>query len=268
MVRNTITLILIGVFLIVCLVGAINLLAPQTAADAEAVSAANQLYNMGNYTEAAQIYEQLVAQGVKDSTVFYNLGNTYYRQGDLGRAIVNYQRAARLAPRDTDIKANLELARGQAVDLLPKEATGPVTSLANMTGNWLTLNETAVLALSIWFVFGLLMLIWRQLRPGSPRTGVQYAMIVALLLVIVTGLSLASRVYVEQTQPGGVVVADAVAVSGQPGEQHATDFSLHSGTEVHIVATDGDWGRLDLPDDSMEVWIPLKAVEMIDGGSR
>jgi tetratricopeptide (TPR) repeat protein len=268
MKRNTVALTLIGLCLIIGLVAAVTLLSPSTTADADAVSAANQLYTVGHHAEAAKILEQLVAQGVQDSVVFYNLGNAYYQQDDLGRAILNYQRAARLAPRDGDIKANLQLAREQAVGLFPDDATGPVNSLSNITRNWLTLNETAVVALSLWFTLGFLLLVWRQLQPGTVQTGTKYALIVAAALLALTGLLLGSRLYTENAQPDGVVVADAVAVSSEPGELRTTEFSLHSGTEVNIVETNGDWIRLEMPNGAAQSWIPREAVEMIAANSQ
>jgi hypothetical protein len=268
MKRNTVTLTLIGLCLIIGLVAAVTVLSPSTSADTDAVSAANQLYAMGHYAESAKILEQLVTQGVQDSVVFYNLGNAYYQQDDLGRAILNYQRAARLAPRDGDIKANLQLAREQAVDVFPDEASGPINSLSNVTRNWLTLNETAVVALSLWFTVGFLLLVWRQLQPGTARTGIKYALIVAAVLVALTGLLMGSRLYTENTQPDGVVVVDAVAVSSEPGELQTTEFNLHSGTEINIVETNGDWIRLETPAGAAQSWIPLEAVEMITADSQ
>jgi hypothetical protein len=267
MKRNIVTLILIGLFLAVALAAVINLLSPSAVADVDAVSAANQLYAVGHYGVAARIYEQLIAQEVQESVVFYNLGNAYYQQGDLGHAILNYERAARLAPRDGDIRANLELARAQAVDLFPEAAAGPINGVARATSNWLTLNETAVLALALWFVFGFLLLAWRQIQPGSARSGVKYALVVTAVLLALAGVALGSRLYTDRAQPDGVVVADSVAVSSGPEEGQATEFSLHSGAEVTIVETHGDWIRLDVPGDAVEGWIPRETVKMIASAS-
>ena len=62
------------------------------------MSVANSLAANGRYAEAAQAYQQLIDQGAADSAVYYNLGNAYMRLGNLGQAIVNYQRAAQLDP--------------------------------------------------------------------------------------------------------------------------------------------------------------------------
>ena len=87
-----------------------------SATEGEKMQIANDLYEGGQYLQAAQAYQQLVDLGVVDSALFYNLGNAHFKQGDYGQAIVNHRRAQQLAPRDPDVAANLALARAQAVD--------------------------------------------------------------------------------------------------------------------------------------------------------
>jgi Flp pilus assembly protein TadD len=111
---------------------------------------ANQLYENGRYTEAVQAYQQLVDQSFRGSSLYYNLGNAYYKQGDLGRAIVAYLRAEKLAPRDSEIRVNLDVARGQRVDLLDAPADTLLVRLVGLAGAWSTLNENAVAALVLW----------------------------------------------------------------------------------------------------------------------
>lgn len=267
MKRTAFSLAIVGLFFIVGLIVSMGLLAPKAAIDLDALSAANSLYDSGHYAEATQIYEQIAARGVEDSTLFYNLGNAYYRQGNLGRSILNYQRAARLAPRDSDIQANLDIARAHATETFPEEATGPVYSLGQVTGRWLSLNETALLAVSLWFGLGFLVLVWLNLEPGTLRASAKYAIAVGGVLLIMIGLSLGSRIYTENAHPDGVIIADAVALSSEPNHEHATDINLHSGTKVRLAETSGDWIRLASPDGAMQGWIPAEAVETITGQS-
>lgn len=265
MKRNILILILTGMFLLLIFALATTLLTPEVTADAQAVSAANQLYQVGNYEDAQRIYEQLISQGVEDSAVYYNLGNTYFQQGDLGRAVLNFQRATQLNPRDPDIRANLELARSMADVPFTSTAPGPIDTLAKMTSRWLTLNETAILALAFWFLAGFLFLSIRLLGAGKVRTILKYGAIVSLFILALIGLSLGSRIFTESTQHEGVVVAPVVAVSSEPGEQFATDFSLKSGTEVSLVEAQGNWVRLAVPGDAIEGWIPVNTIETVAG---
>jgi hypothetical protein len=252
-----------GILLVLILVVGMNFLLPHGPANVDAVQTASRLYEDGNLVEAIEIYEQLITQGVNDSVVFYNLGNAYYRLGDLGRAVTNYSRAAQLDPRDPDIKANLDLARSQISEPFIENDPGFAGVLSSITDGWLSVNEAAIIALALWFLAGLLFIGMRYTQDSDMRAGLQYATLLVILLLALTGLSLSSRLYVEQTHPEGVVVVPTIAVSSEPDDGFTTDLQLSSGAEVRFVETIGDWGRLAIPGDSIQSWIPLETVEMI-----
>ena len=263
MKRIILPLTLIGLTLSAVFAIGILSLSQNSTIDLGALKAANQLYVAGHYSEAAAIYEQLISQGGRDSALYYNLGNAYTQQGDLGRAILNYQLAAQLAPRDQDIQANLALARTQVVDAYPEVPAGPFDSLAKLTSSWQSLNETATLALLIWFALGFMVLFWRLLQPGRLQNSIRYSALILLLLVVVVSLSLGSRILGEVNQPEGIIVAPIVTVSSSPNEEHTTKTQLHSGTEVNLLETNGDWIRFSVPGDVVEGWLPVEAVELI-----
>ncbi len=103
--KQIISSILFASFIIIGLV-----LSNQTTRLTEAMSQTSQraaeAYQAEKFAEATQAYQELVTVGVKNSDIFYNLGNAYFKQGDLGRAIVNYRRAKLLAPRGHRPKTN------------------------------------------------------------------------------------------------------------------------------------------------------------------
>src|SRR6185436_11225451 len=72
---------------------------------------ANKLYEQGKFVEAAAGYEKLVLGGQSSAPIYYNLGNAYFKSGQIGRAIRAYRQAERLTPRDPDLRANLQFAR-------------------------------------------------------------------------------------------------------------------------------------------------------------
>ena len=265
MKKEIIWISLIGLLLFAGLVAAIRFLSTGAESDTGAMSVANQLHSTGQYQEAAQVYEQLLAGGMTDSSLYYNLANTYLEQGDIGRAVLNYQRAARLDPRDADIQANLAYARSLSTETYENGASGPIQSFSGFTSSWLTLNETAVSALAIWFVLCFLMLALRVIHSGRIRSVIQYGIVLVTLLFVVAGFSLASRMYIERTQPGGVIVAPEVALSSSPGIEFVTEFRLFSGTEVRVSGTQGDWAHLTVHNEALDGWIPLDTVETISG---
>lgn len=238
-------------------------LGPRSAGESASgtqLAAANHLYEAGQYGEAAAAYEALLATGVEDGRVHYNLGNAYYKAGDLGRAILNYRRAERLLPRDGDVAANLKLARSQTRDQIEAADEGALIDLIRDLSGWLTLDEAALALLVLWLGLGGLM-VWAILRPARRRLtaylAVPLATLLALGLVIVGG-----RLYDERAHPPGVVLADQVDVHSGPGSDYLVEFTLHAGAEVRVVERRGDWVRIALPG-GLQGWVPEAAADEI-----
>jgi tetratricopeptide (TPR) repeat protein len=263
MKHNLLTITLIGILLFGSLVAGIYSLASSDSFDAEAMEVANQLYSTGSYAEAGQVYEQLLSQGMANSSLYYNLGNAYYAQGDLGRAILNYQRASRLNPRDPQIRENLALARTQSVNEAAVASSNPIQSLADFSSSWFTLNETALLTLGLWFLLGFLFIAFRRIQPGKMRSFTQYGLILTALIFLMMGISLGTRLYTEQIRPEAVIIADQVTINSSPGDEFTTDFSLSSGAEVEVLDVQGSWAHLALPNDILDGWIPLSTMETV-----
>jgi tetratricopeptide (TPR) repeat protein len=182
---------LLALLLGVVLVGGLALLTPTEPANETAVAAANALVENGHAAEAVEIYEQLITAGAHDATLYYNLGNAYFRTGDLARAVDSYTLAADLAPRDDDIRANLELALRQSPALAPAQPSGASGFLSALTSGWLSLDEAAVLVMVLWFA-GMLLVLVTRLRPNTNRWIGRLA-VALLVAALVVGLSLGSR---------------------------------------------------------------------------
>ena len=89
---------------------------------AKCIAARNTQEAEQKLKEAASQYETILANGFKHGQIYYNLGNTYYRTGELGKAVLNYRKAQRLMPRNTDLDANLKLVKNSIEDKeLPNE---------------------------------------------------------------------------------------------------------------------------------------------------
>jgi tetratricopeptide (TPR) repeat protein len=237
-------------------------LAQEPVTPSEAMRVANEDYEAGKYTEAAAIYEAILDSGLYHSSVYYNLGNAYFKQGDLGRAILNYRRAQRLDPRDSDIATNLSIARAQTVDKLEAPPEEGLSNLVQLAEEWLTLNEAMLVALALWLLLGLLALV-ALLKPALRRwCGIGMGVLGIFLLAGV--VSMASRSYREQNYPLAVIVAEKIDVTSGPGtsEQYLVEFTLHAGTEVSLIESRAGWQRLTLPGD-LQGWVPETAVERV-----
>lgn len=252
----------ISLALVIFLIIASLALAQSPASPAEAMLVANQRYETGNYDEAIAGYEAIIAAGVRNSDVYYNLGNAYFKQGDMGRAILNYRRAQQLDPPDADIAANLALARTQTVDKLEVPPEGVLINIVEIAEEWLTLNQAALLALSLWFLICVAFVVaifqprWRRLSAG---------IIAILAIFLLIGLiSMANRMYKETQSPAAVIIAPKVDITSGPGggDQYLVEFELHAGAEVRLLESRVGWRRIALPG-NLQGWVPSEAVEPV-----
>jgi tetratricopeptide (TPR) repeat protein len=228
----------------------------------EAMLAANQNYEGGQYERAIDAYEDLIAAGIRDSDVYYNLGNAYFKQGDIGRAILNYRRAQYLDPIDPDVMTNLRIARAQTLDQLEADSGGALINLIELAEEWLTLNQAAILALLLWVLicgFLLLAIFVRRLRNLSA-----FAMAVLGVFLVIGLISMANRLYKENQFPPAVIIAEEVDVTSGPGgsDQYLVEFDLHAGAEVLLVERRPGWRRISLPG-NLQGWVPQDAVEPV-----
>ncbi len=220
---------------------------------------ANQLYETGQFSEAAAAYQALVDAGADDGALYYNLGNAYYKSGDLGRAILNYRRAQLLRPRDSDVEANLQLAREQTIDKLESDGDSFIDSIRHILVEWTTLNEAAVIMLGIWLAF-CAMIVAAILRPRW-RRGLRYAIGVVAVVLLVGIISSGIRLS-DSHDDDAVVVMPSVEAHSGPGDDYLTEFTLHSGAEVRVLEQRNNWTRISLPG-NLQGWLPAQTVEKL-----
>jgi len=198
----------------------------------------------GYYQQAMAGYEQLIAAGVHNAKLYYNLGNAYFRLNDLGQAILSYRRGLRLEPGNRQLQANLSYARSQRVDQLNVSHQSTLWHqlffwhhALNIQTQW---SVTLVSYLLAWSCAGA-HLFWRR---AALRWGLAGA---ALCCLVFTGSTLFTQ-YQHTTRRAGVIVAEEVVVRKGNGESYAPQFPqpLHAGTEFEVLEERGVWLAIQL----------------------
>ncbi|NOZ21041.1 MAG: tetratricopeptide repeat protein [Planctomycetes bacterium] len=180
--------------------------------------------------EAARLYEEILASGFVSWPILYNLGNAHYRRGRIGKAIVNYRRAERLAPREPAVQANLRQARQQIRD---RELSSDLPSFFQslvFCYYRLNLNEAMVFALSLYFAFCLGEVIYIFTKHRYAK----YATIVFLALTVLSTVSVLLKFRNEYYRPQGVVIAPECPVRVGPGKEQHVLFTAHEGADVIV----------------------------------
>jgi tetratricopeptide (TPR) repeat protein len=187
----------------------------------------NDQYAQGHFPEAIQLYQELVRSGEWSPTLFYNLGNAYFRNGDFSRSILNYERALALEPRHPEASANLAVARDEA------RAMEIGRNRLNYVAKFLTVSELAIIAaVAFWIaIFAFAFVVMGQRRsPGL------------VILAIVTQPNIQARVATADN------AKSVLALSG--------------GSEVEVLSQRGDWIYATLPN-GLRGWLPSQSVELV-----
>ena len=233
------------------------------AADAQQLfQNANQAYQIGNFPLAVEQYETILRGGkLFSKELYYNLGNGYYRLNQTGRAILNYERAARLAPTDVDIQTNLAVARGHVTDDI--EAVSEVFFV-----KWYRILRGSFTA-DTWGVFGLFFLwfaggafaVWLL---GNQRAWKKRGFIVgciALPLSLLILLMTDNAVKMNEAE-FGIVMSKETVFRNAPNENAAVTATLHEGIKVELVDKIGGLSKVKLANGE-EGWISSIDVEKI-----
>ena len=218
-------------------------------------SEGNDLYRRGEFAAARQRYLAAADTGVRDARLFYNLGNACFKDDRLGEAVVWYERARRLAPRDEDVRANLRFLRRIKRD---REEDGDGGFLYQLYLGP-TLNELFA-ALSLCLAGLAAAAGWRLLRgPSAARVA---ALGLCLAGILAFGLLAGTRLHREVTLSEAVVTASRGQARSGPARGQTPVFDVHEGTKVRIDRRAEDWAEIVLADGKVG-WLPLAALEII-----
>ena len=224
---------------------------------------ADALYEKDKFADAANAYEAILKTEGDAAEVYYNLGNCYYKMDNIPLAILNYERAILLSPNDSDIRANLALARGKTADKVV-----PPSEMFFVTW-WRDLSNC--MSMDAWEILGiisfLLMLIgvalymfWTQLWVR--KVGIYGAMLL-FVIVVISNLAALSQNLGLKNRNTAIILAPSVTVKSSPSDRSTDLFIIHEGSKVEILdGTMKEWMEVKF-EEGKQGWIPVSTAEII-----
>ncbi len=250
-------IILIGI----CLFGII-LVQAEPADPKQLFDEANAAFQQDNHSLAIQKYQQLVETGITNSEIYYNLGNCYFREQQIGKAILHYERAKVLAPRDKDILHNLEVAKSHLKDELE------VLPAFFLNRWWKSLRT--IFSVTVWSVLGIIML-WLAIAGlalwlvGASRSHRKWGFSAGWLFLFISILPFAlafSKSAFQKDSGTAIIMQEEIPLRSAPDEESAEIILLHEGTKVVFLDAIGAWHKISLSDGEVG-WLPDSALEEI-----
>ncbi|MDF2449359.1 MAG: tetratricopeptide repeat protein [Bacteroidota bacterium] len=220
---------------------------------------AEKAYAEKNYKEAITLYESISKGGFISYKLYYNLGNAYYKNNELGKAIYNYELANKLQPNHTDIKTNLRIANEKTIDKIESKEnffigalkTGIVYSLSTTAWAWFS-----IISLSGAFIFAFIFFISRSLMIK------RITFFLGLLSFITCGISLAFgsvSLSSKEELKFAVILNRESKIHEEPNIISKTKFSLHEGSKVGVLETNPEWTNIKL-ENGNEGWVKTAEV--------
>ena len=241
---------------------AVLLPAPAPAQE-EIFQRGNQLYQSEDYAAAVEAYETVLASGFEGHDLYYNLGNAYFKTGDLGRSILSWERALKLEPGDEDARANLELAGRLTVDEVEPL---PRFWLLSVVSWWLNLLPRSLLILAVgagWLALAGGLVTRILTRSDGAKVLGTWMVAAGAAVVLVLGANLMARELGLGQAERGVILAEAVSVRSAPSaDDNLTVFEVHEGTRVRIDQRTEQWAEIVL-DDGKVGWVPVDVMGVI-----
>lgn len=221
---------------------------PAMAQLEEAVQAfdeGNAAYLEGDYQGAINAYNKAIDHGYVSGSLFYNLGNAYYRHDELGQAIRYYEKARLLMPNNRELAHNLAFTNSKTIDTfsqlpLPAWTRWWRSMIAKTAGTGLYTMGILAYLLAV----GLLIFkMWTKHPSPWIRRARSFTFILAgILLVSAFAASMQSEEHAR-----AVVIAAQTALREAPAEDAPTELSIHEGLLVDVLTQEGTWAEVKLP---------------------
>ncbi|MCX5687677.1 MAG: tetratricopeptide repeat protein, partial [Candidatus Omnitrophica bacterium] len=207
----------------------------------------NSSYENGDYENAISFYEELFRIDKTSSEVFYNLGNSYFKLKKIGKAILNYERALRLNPRDKDTQLNLKLARAMAIDKINISERGFILNMLFFLYDRANINELSLICSFLYFAI-ILILIFSIFFIAKRRLMFYTAASLGAIFFILF-IFLFAKIREENFTKTGIVIAEKTDARSGPKEDYLLQFTLHEGAKISIVKKVQGWYEIDLSKD-------------------
>lgn len=230
------------------------------------VQAAIDAYNGGDFHKAAELLEtEIIANkkgGLESPALYYNLGNTYFRLNELGKARLNYERAALLEPSDRDIQHNIEYVTTRIEDKILEVDTLFISSWFNGIQNLFVSNTWAVVGIVLFLCFvGSLFAFFFTQQILIKKTSFYIGLVVVIFCIFANVFAYRQKQKVEQRETAVIMVA-SVSVVSSPDINSKELFRLHVGTKVRVTKDDRNWLEIEIDNGSVG-WVQRDKIEII-----
>ncbi|MBU1996305.1 MAG: tetratricopeptide repeat protein [Candidatus Omnitrophica bacterium] len=209
---------------------------------------AERFYKEKEYKKAIEQYELIIKDGEESGQIYYNLANSYFKNGNYGKAVLNYERAKRIMPRDRDVDYNYKYVLKLIKDFGSENKGFMIKIIDKFTGfhsdqELVTIGVTiGLVALGLYLLFLFM------------KVTLIIGKIILVVLSVLAVVYMGGFKYKVQKQVGTAVILDNSDARFEPREDATIHFKLNEGNRVKMMKFEGGWVKIKRADNK-QGWV-------------
>lgn len=212
----------------------------------ELYKSANNLYKNQQYDSALTVYQSLLQQGIYQSDVYFNIGNAHFKKKQIGKAILNYERAKKLNPDDEDINFNIEVANSKLIDKIEPLPLIFYKKWWNNVSELFSISAWSKIAIICTFIFSISIAIFFITRVVFIKKFLFYNSILMLIVVILSILFANYKSNLINNNNYAIIMPISLTVKSSPDAKSTDLFVVHEGLKVEIIDNIEEWSEIKL----------------------
>lgn len=222
------------------------------------LDSAKENYAKGNFETAIQQYNFVLKKGLLSPDLYYNLGNSYFRNEQLGYCILSYEKALKLNPSHENAIFNLELVKTKRIDKFDEVPQFSFALLLIGFNKYLSHNHSSIIG-SIIILISALMFVYG--KKAKLKRIITYSRLCVTLGLLITIMAWKQQTAVREYK-SGIVIAKSSNIFSEPNPNSTLLFEIHEGVKLEILSKSNGWINIKTPDNEVG-WIEEFTIENI-----
>ncbi len=223
---------------------------------------ATSAYNDGDYEKAITHYLEILDNGEHSASLYFNLGNSYYKINQIAPSIYYYEKALLLKPNDPEIRNNLAYAQNMTLDAIEKM---PQTGLSKIYGKitgFLSFDQWAISAVVFTILFVVLYIAFFYFRYASRKRIAFISGIISLIVALISVVFAFVQYNDFRKDRPAIVFSEEVIIKSEPNNRSQEVFTLHEGTKIHVLDSLNEWKKIRI-EDGKTGWLMDTDIKML-----
>lgn len=218
---------------------------------------AGAFYSQSEYSSTIDRYEKIIRSGEESAAVYFNLANAYYKINMPGKAVLNYERALQLSPRDGDINYNYKYVKNRLATGLFPEESNVLKKVIKAHGDFYSIDEMVLIIALLSGLMGVFIVCSVYFDFGKRIKITAYMLYSLLFCIFLIGLI----VKLDMVKNTYVVVSSGES-KFEPREKATTYFEIKEGELLSVIKKQNEWLKIKRFDGKIG-WVNSESIEKL-----